>query len=78
MALYAIQMIDMKGTAIEPGLGGSIYRSTTPLPVPGRGDIIESFGREFKVEKLIYEYTIDTNTNETVAGITIQCSPKDG
>jgi len=75
MSQYAVQMIDMEGTAIEPGIDGSIYRSDTPLPVPSRGDIIESFGRQFRVEKLTYLYTFAKDTNETVAAVTIQCSP---
>jgi hypothetical protein len=78
MALYAVQLVDMKGTAIEPGVGGSIYRSKTPLPVPRRRDMIESFNRQFRVENLIYEYTSDPDSDETVVGVTIQCSPNNG
>jgi hypothetical protein len=72
---YAIQMIDRNGTAIEPGFGGSTYESDTPLPLPSRGDIIESFDREFIVDRLTYEYTHDEKTNDLVVAVTVQCHP---
>jgi len=72
MSEFAVELFDLNGRAIEPGWGGSIYRSPSPLPVPLVGDTVMTMDGEWRVEKRRYTYHVEDN-NDTSVLVTLHC-----
>ena len=74
MTTYTLTLMDTTSTAIVPGFNDGIYESDTPIPVPSRGDVVESLGRQWTVQRALYRYGLDRSNNLRV-NVTVECTP---
>lgn len=69
--MYAIDLCDENGTAVEPGFGGGRYESQVQIPVPSVGDTVQ--GGRWTVIKRDFHYKPSDAASGTDTLVVLVC-----